>query len=328
MPEPRRTARKRPPTTTVARAAVRPPATARIELAVFEGTRLPIDASVRLLVRILDGYQRELHSRFHHGPRLTFVVPFRDSLADRHTVIVSADDRRQAGFTPVVVRGGERRSVDLMLLPKRHRFQFAAWADLPATFARLLGAGLTPAEAEIRYTSVMRDRSASLAALLNILTAAAAIILGHGTLLTYLKEILWDESMAQDRFFAFADSELLREVKEAAAQGAFVAEMNPGILHPGATSSFKQVQFGEANVQVTFHERDTKAVGGVHGVKVELDIDYFKDPAAHALLEVVPGILGGQRTDPAAAYVLRWIAGRFAGVPEFDPPFTIVPREA
>jgi hypothetical protein len=134
----------------------------------------------------------------------------------------------------------------------------------------------------------------------------------------YLKELVGGESMAQDRFFAFADAKLLREVKEAAAQGEFVPEMNPGILHPGATSSFKQVQFGEANVQLTFHENDTRTIGGVSCVKVELDIDYFKDAAAHALLEVVPGLIGGQRTDPAAVYVLRWIAGRFAGVPDFS----------
>jgi hypothetical protein len=291
---------------------------------VFDGTRSPIGAGVELLVRIIDGGQKELHSGFHHGPRMAFVVPFHDNLADRYTVIVSADHHRQAGFTPVVVRRGQERSLDLMLLPKPHRFAFAAWADLPAAIRGLLAAGVNAVAAGARYADLMRDRPASLAALLSILTAAAAILLGHGTVLAYLKELVWDESMARDRFFALADAELLREVKDATEQGEFAPEMNPGMLHPGATSSFKQVQFGEANVQLTFHERDTKTVGGVPCVEVELDIDYFKDPAAHALLEVVPGVLGGQLTDPATAYVLRWIAGRFAGVPEFDPPFTIV----
>jgi hypothetical protein len=28
-------------------------------------------------------------------------------------------------------------------------------------------------------------------------------------------------------------------------------------------------------------------------------------------------------TDPKKVYVLRWIAGRHAGVPEFAPPYTI-----
>lgn len=41
-------------------------------------------------------------------------------------------------------------------------------------------------------------------------------------------------------------------------------------------------------------------------------MDYYKDPVAHALLEVIPNHFQGP-TDPVAAYVLRWIAGRHAG---------------
>jgi len=54
------------------------------------------------------------------------------------------------------------------------------------------------------------------------------------------------------------------------------------------------------------------------------DIDYFKDLAAHALLEVLPNALSGGLTNPEEVYVLRWIAGRHAGVAEFKPPYTIV----
>ena len=57
---------------------------------------------------------------------------------------------------------------------------------------------------------------------------------------------------------------------------------------------------------------------------VEPDIDYYKDLAAHALLEVVANGITGSLTDPRQVYVLRWIAGRHAGVPGFDPPYTIV----
>jgi len=56
---------------------------------------------------------------------------------------------------------------------------------------------------------------------------------------------------------------------------------------------------------------------------VEPDIDYYKDLAAHALLEVIANALTGSLTDPKNVYVLRWIAGRRAGVPEFNPPYTI-----
>lgn len=84
------------------------------------------------------------------------------------------------------------------------------------------------------------------------------------------------------------------------------------------------MQFGEANVQLTFHENDTLTLDGLVSVKVEPDIDYYKDLGAHALLEVIPNELFGSLTDPKTVYVLRWIAGRHAGIPDFDPPYTII----
>jgi hypothetical protein len=56
---------------------------------------------------------------------------------------------------------------------------------------------------------------------------------------------------------------------------------------------------------------------------VEPDIDYYKDLLAHALLEVVVNKVSNSLTDPRQVYVLRWIAGRHAGVPNFEPPYTI-----
>ena len=106
-------------------------------------------------------------------------------------------------------------------------------------------------------------------------------------------------------------------------EGEFAQEPNPGLFHPDATSSFKQIQFGEANVQLTFHEKDTKTIAGVACIKVEPDIDYFKDLGAHTLLEVIPNSITHGLTDPKRVYVLRWIAGKHAGVPEFIPPYTI-----
>ena len=83
-----------------------------------------------------------------------------------------------------------------------------------------------------------------LASLLNLATAMKAIQLPSKTPLDYFKEIEWDTSLAQDRFFAFADKILVDQVRQAAAQGEFAPEASPGLFHPGATSSFKQVQFG------------------------------------------------------------------------------------
>jgi hypothetical protein len=62
---------------------------------------------------------------------------------------------------------------------------------------------------------------------------------------------------------------------------------------------------------------------GVACIKVEPDIDYFKDLGAHTLLEVIPNSITHGLTDPKRVYVLRWIAGKHAGVPEFIPPYTI-----
>ena len=43
--------------------------------------------------------------------------------------------------------------------------------------------------------------------------------------------------------------------------------------HGDATSSFKQNQFGEANVQLTFLEKNRKTIDGVDCAYVEPDID-------------------------------------------------------
>lgn len=117
----------------------------------------------------------------------------------------------------------------------------------------------------------------------------------------------------------------MNQVKIAAQQGTFAPEVGAGFFHPGATSSYKQVEFGEANVQLTFHEDDTATIDGRKCVCVEPDIDYYKDLAAHALLEVLSNRLTGGLTDPRTVYVLRWIAGRHAGVPPFNPIYTIEP---
>ena len=58
-------------------------------------------------------------------------------------------------------------------------------------------------------------------------------------------------------------------------------------------------------------------------VKVEADIDYFKDPAAHFLLEVIPNAITNNKTSPKIVYLLRWIAGQRDGITGFDPPYTI-----
>lgn len=304
------------------------PSTASLMVNVFDGTRQPISAAVELLIRVTDGNQNSVSSGFHKGPSVHFTgLPFHDNLGDNYTVLVSAGRHVQAGFTPVKISPRILQSVDLMLLPENGNFNFRAarWATLKKTRPKLVqllshGAG---ARARDRYAQLIEKRPASLAALLNITTAMESIFLPVGTPMDYLVELIWDDTMQPDRFFAYARPALLDQVRLAAEQKVFKADPNPGLLHPGATSSYKQAQFGEANVQLTFHENDTRELDGVSCVKVEADIDYYADLAAHALLEVLPNAFLGTLTDPKMVYALRWIAGRRAGLPEFNPPYTV-----
>jgi hypothetical protein len=213
-----------------------------------------------------------------------------------------------------------------MLLPKKGKPKFtnASWSklkkDQPGIARLLMADASSEAVAKRRYGSLLKRDPNVAVGLWNILTALAQIHLSIGTALSYMKELNWDESMQQDRLFGLADRDLVEQVEVATAQGMFEPEVGPGIFHPGATSSFKQVQFGEANIQLTFHE-NAEAPEGLVGI--EVDMDYFRDQGAHAILEVVPNLFTRGLTDPKRVYVLRWIAGRQAGVPDFSPPYTI-----
>jgi hypothetical protein len=310
---------------------------ATILLNIFDGTRQPIGPGVKnLLVRIIDGNQKQLSSDFRNGSSFQFQVPFYDNFGDRYTVIASADRYKQAGFTPVNVSRTLPQTLDLMLLPNNGSFRFAnaSWADVQQTYPEIhailaRGAG-TEADAQARYEDLMENKAPALACLWNLMTAMRDIDLPSGNPLTYLKQLIWQDipnrniaAPAPDRFYAYADKNLVTQVKLAAQQGEFAPEMDPHLFHKGATSSYKQTTFGEANVQLTFHEEDTQTIDGTDCIVVEPDIDYFKDLAAHALLEVIANALTGDLTDPKNVYVLRWIAGRRAGVPEFNPPYTI-----
>ena len=304
------------------------PAT-QIRLRVFDGRREPVSNSRKYLVRILDGDQTSQYTGTLKGPEQVFAVPSFDNWRDQYTVLVSADGCADTGFYPVMVESGTTITVDLMLVEKPPVFDFeeADWdavqQDWPAA-ASALAYGAGTVAARQRYDSLLGTQPVA-AALWNILTAMRDVHLPQQTPLDYVREIIWDaaEAPGQDRFFAYAHDELVEQVVMAAAQGAFVPEPNPGMFHKDATRSFKQVAFGEANLQLTFHEKKTKKVNGETWVKIEPDIDCYKDLLAHALLEVMPNSVTGGKTDPVTVYVLRWIAGRRAGVPEFNPPYRL-----
>jgi len=297
-----------------------------IVVSVFDGARRRYTGPEQPLVRILDVHGRSVFEKFIEGAGISVNgLPFFNNFADAYSVVVSASGHRDAGFFPVKVSPQVPQRVNLMLVKKDGgpNFSGALWEKLTATrprLSKLLAAGAADDNAaRERYMDVIENHPATAACLLNIATAMEQINLPTGTPLDYLQRLVW-ERLQQDRLFAWTDPELVEQVQAAAEQGEFVPV--PAALHPGATSSYKQLQFGEANVQFTFHEKTTETIGGLKCILVEPDIDYFKDLAAHALLEVAVNTLGSV-TDPQQVYVLRWIAGQRAGVPEFDPLYTL-----
>ena len=291
-----------------------------LDVNVFDGTRNPLKSGTQILLTLRDGFQKERLRKYVPGPHIPLELAIQNNLADYYAVIAFVDGFEQAGFQPIHISPEARQTLDLMLLAKNADFHFAGakWRDIQSkrpALAKLFPTG-------DNYNDVMENHPDHLACLLNITTALQQIFLPQGTPLDYFKQLDL-AALAPDRFFGYADAALVNQVRLASQKGWF--ETQPAsdlVLHGDATSSFKQVQFGEANVQLTFHEKNRKSIGGVDCVYVEPDIDYYKDPGAHALLEVLPNAFGG-KTNPRMVYVLRWIAGRHAGVPEFDPLYTI-----
>ena len=301
------------------------PDTCSLQIRVFDGTRNPFSSGASVLYRVIDANQKEIVEEMRKTTVLNCEFPFRGNFMDNYTVIVFSDGFQQAGFTPVKLSNTTPAVLDLMLIPKDGHFNFAlvTWNWIRANLP-FMTSGASDADGQARYENLMENKPKSLAALLNIATAMRGIQLPQGTSLDYLRQLKWDDTLAQDRFFAYCDANLIDQVRIAAAQGEFAPETDSAFFHPGATASWKQIQFGEANVQLTFHEGDKQLINGANCILVEPDIDYYKDLGAHALLEVIPNALTGGLTNPEMVYVLRWIAGRHAGMPEFDPPYTIV----
>ena len=309
------------------------PKTCTINVNLFSGARMALPDNANALLTVRDGNQNNVplpHNGFVSDSQIRITgLSFFDNAGDNYAVVASAKGYEQAGFFPVTARPDIPAVVDIMLLGKDASFNFrnAGWSDLKqnhSDYADLLAAGAADDdEAENRYSDLMENRAPVLACYFNLVTAMSQIHLPVKTPLAYIKELIWDDTMAQDRFFAWADPAVIDQILQAEKEGEFTPEVGTALFHPGATRSWKQVQFGEANVQLTFHETRTRLIDGVQCVMIEPDIDYYKDLAAHALLEVVANKVTNSLTDPRQVYVLRWIAGRHAGIPNFEPPYTI-----
>jgi hypothetical protein len=143
-----------------------------------------------------------------------------------------------------------------MMLPKKGAFHFAGarWADVMAkkpVLGQIFAASATGSPGDA-YAELMEENPDILACLLNITTAMQQVSLPQNSPLDYFKTLDL-AALAPDRIFAYADAKLVDHVRQAAQQGEF--DTQPAIdltLHPGATSSFKQNQFGELTCRLHF----------------------------------------------------------------------------
>ena len=304
------------------------PGVGLVTVNVFDGTRRLVRQGMQILLTVHDGLQNQLYRDYVGGPSIPLKLPFHNNaIADDYSIVAWSSDYEQAGFQPVTVKPASSQFLDVMLLPKNSDYHFAQaqWADLLAKkpkVAEVFTASLT-GDAGGAYSDLMDTHPDHLACLLNITAAMEQINLVHYTPIHYFKQFDLD-ALAPDRIFGYADAQLVEEVRAAAHQGEFDVQAAIDLaLHGDATSSFKQNQFGQANVQLTFHEKDRRTIGGVDCVRVEPDIDYYKDPGGHFLLEVIPNKVTGGVSSPRVVYVLRWMAGQQAGIANFDPLYTI-----
>lgn len=310
-------------------AAAAPAKAGKAIVNVFDGLRQPYSDSPKLLIMVRDGKQNVVSRKFHATPSVQFTgLKISDNLTDDYTFLVSAKHYKDAGYFPVRIAAGVLSVVDLLLIPNESTFTFERWETVSTRYSKIATAltdASTVEQAAARYNDAKEiSGGAVLACLLNIAAAMKQILLPHLTALEYVKAFEWkrqgSHAMAQDRVFAWADPALIQQIEQAKVARRFVDA--PSTLHPGATRSYKQCDFGEANLQITFHENDRHEIGGTNCVLLEADIDYFHDPLAHLLLEVAVNAFGDM-TDPRTVYALRWVAGRRAGFPEFEPPYSI-----
>ena len=306
---------------------------------IVDGTRRPLPTELKWSAKIHDGRAPSEWNMFNvdgHGPvELIKELTIFDNFFDNYTVTLTANGWQDTGWMPVHIEAAKPVAVSLMLLPKDGHLNFSdvGWQALSSRrprFVEILSAGIN--NAPDRYSALMEsDEGLVLGCLLNLLTAMSQITLAsHKTPLDYYWQPIWDDSqfaMAQDRFFAYVDRQIVDDVTQTAKLGAFAEEKDPGVFHPGATLSYKQTQFDVTNVQLTFHQGNAKTIqtpaGPVECIVIEPDIDYYKDLLAHALLEVLPNKFSGGLTDPRGVCLLRWMAAKQAGL-DFDPLYTIV----
>lgn len=293
-------------------------------LNIFNGEMQPFKGQVT--VTIHNGMDVRLMRFDRRGPSVPIRVPFHDGPGDFYAVAVSTNGYRDAGC---FFKADSKilAQPTLLLLRVSPSVEFLSWPEFKTDHPRsatFLMTGGNEQSAQAHYEELAKNKPKALACLLNLTYAMSEIDLGGRSPLSFFKAICWDDSMAQDRFFGYVDPQIILLVRDAAAKRAFAEEVNCGDFHPGATCSWKQSAFPIADIQLTFHERDTMQIDGVNCVKIEPDIDLYKDLLAHGFLEVFPNLLEHKLTNPFAVFSMRWSISTGIGGQAFDPGYGLV----
>jgi len=302
--------------------------TGDIALNIYDGTRRLMAPGIETLIRLIDaGTGKEVLSRFVSGPIVLIKgLPYHDNFKDAYSIVVSLKGYKQGGIFPVKLSSGKTVKADVMVLPKNGKFDFsqASWPALQESdpeLIALLSAGLPQPAARQRYETLMAQRPNDLAALLNITTALSQIRLDGQDWLSYLKELDWDHGMEPYGFGAWADAAVAQRIAGAVKAGQLSSESLKGFFHPGSTLSVKQHQLPNANVHFIVFGNQRRVIDGVKCVFISVHIDAYRG-VLHAG-EVAKWYLKHELTDPKTIYQLRWNAAQEAGLPDFDPHYTI-----
>ena len=305
-----------------------------------------------VLLTFRDGAAKTRGSFFVRANVVHVRLDIHENLDDNFAVIASSKGCSDAGFLPVQLKTDPGSSVDMMLAPRNPVFNFgkAPWDVIKTNWPQLnrfLSGGNEDAARQAFDTLREGPASsqASLACLLNIAAALRCLSakVNEDLLAKFIRMQLvprrtdpktgFNEGLQQDRFFAWVDPSLKKFIGDRSKDTPpAVANAEPGVflrlLHgEDADASYKEILFGEANLQFTFHSKESDADGLI---KVEMDMDYYKDAGAHIALEVIPNAVekwikaGTGLTNPATVYALRWMAGKhLSEAVEFDPLYTL-----
>jgi hypothetical protein len=304
------------------------PDTAPVTIALYRNADTPCTAGQAMFVTI--GNSAGLTQNFWgKTPTMQVEVPYHDGLGDDYRVVVNVDGFHNGGgffqADPAV-----HPTLSILMMPDKAKPTFPTWADLkvsqPAT-ANLIAGNVTDAVAQANYTALSSARPLALACLMNLSAAMLQIGLGQQkTPLDFIRQVIWDKTLAQDRFFAYVDPAITTLLDGAVAEGEFEQESAADLhLHPGSTSSYKQLQYAYSNVQLTFHANDKspQPIGGVDCIMIEPDIDLYKELFAHGLGELLPNLISGSKTNPLAVLALRWIDAAQKQEPRFNPGYSL-----